>query len=52
MGKAFLCHSSRDKEFVRVTARHLGRAKVVYDEMTFEPGQDFRDQILRAYASQ
>jgi len=47
MGKAFLCHSSRDKEFVRVTARHLGRAKVVYDEMTFEPGQDFRDQILK-----
>ena len=47
MGKAFLCHSSSDKEFVRIAARNLGRAKVVFDEMTFEPGQDFRDQILK-----
>ena len=30
MGKAFLCHSSRDKDFVRITARHLSRAKVVF----------------------
>jgi len=45
MRKAFLCHSSKDKGYVEGVARRLGRAKVVFDAMHFEPGQDFRDAI-------
>jgi len=47
MKKAFLCHSSQDKEYVRIVAKHLGRAKVIFDEMSFESGQDFRSEILK-----
>jgi hypothetical protein len=47
MRKAFLCHSSEDKEFVRIIAQRLGRANVVFDEMSFAPGQDFRDAIAK-----
>jgi len=47
MRKAFLCHSSTDKEYVRTIARWLGRAQVVLDEISFSPGQDFRDEIRR-----
>jgi hypothetical protein len=47
MRKAFLCHSSTDKDYVRVIARRLGRAKLVFDEVSFNPGQDFRDAIIQ-----
>jgi tetratricopeptide (TPR) repeat protein len=45
--KAFLCHSSTDKEYVRTIARRLTRARVVFDEMHFLPGEDFRAAIGR-----
>jgi tetratricopeptide (TPR) repeat protein len=45
MIKAFLSHSSQDKEFVETVARHLGRAKVNYDSFAFTPDEDFRDAI-------
>lgn len=45
--RAFLCHSSEDKHYVRIIAHRLGRAKIVFDEMSFEPGQDFRDEIQK-----
>ena len=35
MEKAFLCHSSADKAYVDRVAKRLGRAKVVFDVMTF-----------------
>jgi tetratricopeptide (TPR) repeat protein len=47
MRKAFLCHSSKDKDYVRVVATRLGRAKVVYDAISFEPGEDFREAIAK-----
>ena len=45
--KAFLCHSSSEKEYVRTIARRLTRARVVFDEMHFLPGEDFRNAIAR-----
>ncbi len=51
MDKAFLCHSSQDKDYVRVVARRLGRAKVVFDELSFAAGHDFRDEIVVKLAS-
>lgn len=45
MRKAFLCHSSKDKDYVRFVARRLRRANVVYDEFSFEAGEDFRKTI-------
>ncbi len=46
MRKAYLCHSSHDKEYVRIVANGLGRAKAVFDEISFLPGQDFHTEIL------
>ncbi|MDR3688328.1 MAG: TIR domain-containing protein [Fimbriimonas sp.] len=46
MRKAFLSHSTIDKEYVRVIANRLGRSKLVFDEKTFAPGVDFRESIL------
>lgn len=51
MRKAFLCHSSKDKEYVRVVATRLGRAKVVFDAISFEPGEDFRNAISKGLES-
>lgn len=45
MRRAFLCHASKDKGYVDIIAKRLGRAKVVYDEMHFEEGVDFREAI-------
>ena len=45
MEKAFLCHSSADKAYVDRVAKRLGRAKVVFDVMTFREGHDFRSEI-------
>lgn len=47
MRKAFLCHASLDKEYVRLVATRLGRAKIHFDELSFTPGKDFRDEIRR-----
>jgi tetratricopeptide (TPR) repeat protein len=48
--KAFLSHSSQDKHYVGVVANRLGRARVEYDLMSFEPMVDFRDSIRAALA--
>jgi tetratricopeptide (TPR) repeat protein len=34
--KAFLSHSSKDKQFVREVAKNLGNLQIEYDEYTFE----------------
>ena len=47
MTRAFLCHSSVDKDYVRIVAKRLGRGQVAFDEFSFAPGQDFRDEIRR-----
>ena len=47
MPRAFLCHSSADKQYVQTVARKLGRGRVAFDEFAFAPGQDFRDEIRR-----
>jgi len=47
MRKVFLCHSSNDKSYVRIVATKLGRARIVFDEISFTPGTDFRAEILR-----
>ena len=48
MKKVFLCHASEDKEYVRIVAKKLTRAKVIFDEMIFNVAEDFRDEIIRA----
>lgn len=47
MRKAFICHSSKDKDYARFVAKKLRRANVVFDEFSFDPGQDFRNEILK-----
>lgn len=47
--KAFLSHSSRDKEIVHAVARELGRQFCVLDEQSFETGEDFKASIERAF---
>ena len=44
--KAFLAHSSEDRKYVDVVAKHLGRARVIYDRVSFNAGYDFR-QLIR-----
>ncbi len=44
--RAFLSHSSADKETVGKVAKILGRAAVVYDAFEFDVGDKFRDAIL------
>ncbi|VTU00983.1 tir protein : Uncharacterized protein OS=Nitrosospira sp. APG3 GN=EBAPG3_6300 PE=4 SV=1: TIR_2 [Gemmataceae bacterium] len=43
--KAFLSHSSTDKEFVRAVAHELGRQQCVFDESSFACGEEFRASI-------
>lgn len=43
--KAFLSHSSQDREFVRAVAKELGRTLCVYDEQAFETGDEFKKAI-------
>jgi tetratricopeptide (TPR) repeat protein len=46
MMKAFLSHSSRDKEsYVRVVANRLGTERAIFDEVTFEEGMQTFDEI-------
>lgn len=45
MLKAYLAHSSMDKNYVRTVANRLGRSITIFDEMAFPPGFDFRDTI-------
>jgi hypothetical protein len=43
--KAFLSHSSLDKEFVETVASELGRASCILDKWSFETGVDFKRSI-------
>ena len=43
--KAFLSHSSTDKEFVRAVAGNLRRQYCVFDERSFSVGQEFKSSI-------
>jgi len=43
--KAFLSHSSEDKEFVQAIARELGRQFCVFDEYSFETGEQLKRSI-------
>ena len=43
--KAFLSHSSRDKELVRAVAKELGRQFCLFDEQVFSTGDEFKDSI-------
>lgn len=45
MNKAFLSHSSLDKEFVRAVANDLGRQFCLFDEQVFDSGATFRNSI-------
>lgn len=47
MAKAFLSHSSSDKELVRKIANQLGRQKCVIDEWNFEAGEYTLDEIYK-----
>ncbi|MEZ4874761.1 MAG: TIR domain-containing protein [Flavobacteriaceae bacterium] len=46
MAKAFLSHSSKDKDLVRNVATQLGNKNSVLDEISFEPGRKTLDQIF------
>ena len=46
MSKAFLSHSSKDKELIRKIALQLGRNNCHYDEFTFEAGRQTLEEIL------
>ncbi|MDO8415794.1 MAG: TIR domain-containing protein [Agitococcus sp.] len=43
--KAFLSHSSLDKEFVREVASKLGRLNCIFDERSFNSGEEFKAAI-------
>lgn len=45
MATIYLAHSSLDKAYVSRVADRLGRARVTYAPLSFEPGIDFRDSI-------
>lgn len=47
MFKAFLSHSSTDKEFVRAVATALGRQFCIFDEQVFDSGESFKISIER-----
>ncbi|UHJ60294.1 TIR domain-containing protein [Vibrio furnissii] len=43
--KAFLSHSSIDKEIVREVANQLGRVNCIFDEKSFDSGKEFQKSI-------
>jgi tetratricopeptide (TPR) repeat protein len=43
--KAFLSHSSIDKQFVQAVAKELGRQFCVFDEQSFATGEEFKRSI-------
>jgi len=45
--KTFLSYSREDKHYVDILATRLGRARVVYDRISFDPGYDFRELIKK-----
>ena len=51
MNKAFLSHSSAQKDFARKVADKLGPSRCVFDEYSFETGEKILDEILRTLSS-
>jgi tetratricopeptide (TPR) repeat protein len=51
MIKAFLSHSSADKEFVRAVARNLGRQFCLFDEQVFDNADTFKKSIEEKLAA-
>lgn len=51
MNKAFLSHSSAQKDFVRKVADNLGPSRCVFDEYCFETGEKILEEILRTLSS-
>ena len=49
MGRIFLSHSSKQKGYVEVVARNLGKQKVVHDAWTFEEGNKTLDGKSNSY---
>lgn len=49
--KAFLSHSSADKEFVRAVSQDLGRQFCVFDEASFNNGAELREAITQGLGS-
>lgn len=47
MSKAFLSHSSADKQQVRKIKNNLQRIWTYFDEDCFEVGEDFRNEIIK-----
>lgn len=47
MNRAFLSHSSRQKDLVRQVANNLGKANCVFDEFEFEAGMPIFDEIKK-----
>ncbi|MFC1223796.1 TIR domain-containing protein [Pedobacter sp. BG31] len=47
MAKAFLSHSSKDKELVEKIATQLGKNNCHYDKFTFEAGRQTLDEIFK-----
>ena len=46
--KAFLSHSSADKKsYVGIVASRLAEEDIVYDEMSFESGEETMNEIIR-----
>ena len=46
MAKAFLSHSSKDKDLVKKVATQLGNKNCVLDEISFDPGRKTLEQIF------
>ena len=51
LGKAFLSHSTKDKQFVEAVAKRLGRQQVQLDKWVFEVGNDLGVAINEAMES-
>lgn len=49
MLKAFLSHSSKQKGYVEIVAKHLGKSNIIFDEWTFEEGNKTIDEIFLGY---
>jgi TIR domain len=45
--RAFLSHSSRDKELVEAVAKDLGRQFCIFDKFCFETGDEFIEAIKK-----
>lgn len=48
MAKAFLSHSSKNKDLIEPIGRQLGRNKVHMDSLTFEAGEKTLEEIIKS----